>query len=142
MNEESQHLRLAGFQPLRVLQLLLIVVEETLDWRRVVGVLSGEDHLHAEVEQVPAHLPAAVVRRVVEQPVRVLPPVAALLGEQLGQAREEHQHDIAIGVELRQAEVQLALCVDGGDHIDAVAQRLIGDGVLLAPLPPLLVAKV
>ena len=55
---------------------------------------------------------------------------------------EEHQHDVAVCVELRQAQVQLALRVEGSNHIHAMAQRLVADGVLLSPEPPLLAAEV
>ena len=55
---------------------------------------------------------------------------------------EEHQHDVAVCVELRQAQVQLALRVEGSNHVHAVAQRLVADGVLLSPEPPLLAAEV
>ena len=142
VNEESLHLRLAGLEPLGVLQLLLVVAEEAFDGRSVVRVLAREDHFDAKLKDVLAHLLAAVVRRVVKQPVGVVPPVATLRGEQLGEAREEHQHDVAVGVELREAEVQLALRVNRSNHVDSVAQLLVRHGVRLAPLPPLLVAEV
>ena len=122
---------------LRVLLLLLVVVEEELDWGGLVSILARQDDLDAELEQVLADLLAAVVRCVVQEPVGVVAPIWRLLGEDQSQAREEHQHDIAVGVELRQAQVQLALGVQGGDHVDAMAERFVADGVALTSLPPL-----
>ena len=122
--------------------LLLVVVEEALDRGSVVCVLTGEDDFNSEVDQVLPNVSAAVIRRVVEQPVRVVPPVGPLLAEQLGQAREKHQHDVAVRVELRQAQVQLAVGVERSNHVHTVAQRLVADRVLFASQPPLLVAKV
>ena len=59
--------------------LLLVVVEKTLDRGSVVCVLAREYDFHSEVDQVLSNVPAAVVRRVVEQPVRIVPPVGPLL---------------------------------------------------------------
>ena len=89
-----------------------------------------------------SHLLASVIRSVIEQPVRVASPVRPLLGQQLSQAREEHQHDVAVRVELRQAQVYVALGVDGSNHVDAVAQALHRHSVPLAPLSPFLVTEV
>ena len=80
--------------------LLLVVVEEALDRGSVVCVLTGEDDFNSEVDQVLPNVSAAVIRRVVEQPVRVFSPVGPLLAQQLSQAREKHQHDVAVCVEL------------------------------------------
>ena len=80
--------------------LLLVVVEKSLDRGSVVCVLAREYDFHSEVDQVLSNVPAAVVRRVVEQPVRVFSPVRSLLAQQLSQAREKHQHDVAVCVEL------------------------------------------
>ena len=68
-----------------------------------------------------AHHLAAVVRRVVEQPVSVFPPVTALLSQQHGQSRHEHQHDVTVRIELRQAQVELAFGIDSSDHVNTVA---------------------
>ena len=100
VSEERKYLRLAGGEVLGVLLLLLVVVEEALDRGSVVRVLAREDDFDAELEQVLANVSAAVVRRVVEQPVRVFSPVGPLLAQQLSQAREKHQHDVAVCVEL------------------------------------------
>ena len=89
-----------------------------------------------------ANVSATVVRRVVEQPVRVFSPVRSLLAQQLSQAREKHQHDVAVCVELCEAQVQLAFRVKGGNHVHAVAQGFVADCVLFSSKPPLLVAKV
>ena len=83
-----------------------------------------------------------MVGSVVEEPVGVLSPLGGLLGEEQRQPRQEHEHDVVVGVELRQAQVELPVGVEGSDHAHAVTERLVADGVLLAPLPPLLVAEV
>ena len=79
---------------------------------------------------------------VVKQPVGVLPPVLVFLRKYVGKARHEHEHDVAVRVELREAQVQASICIDRGYHVHPVAQRLRGHRVALSPLPPLLVAKV
>ena len=59
--------------------LLLVVVEKSLDGGSVVCVLAREYDFHSEVDQVLSNIPTAMVRRVVEQPVRIIPPVGPLL---------------------------------------------------------------
>ena len=65
VRHEDEHLRLACWQLLCVLLLLLIVSKEELDWCCIVGILPREDDFHTKLEQVLADLPAAVVGRVV-----------------------------------------------------------------------------
>ena len=107
-----------------VLLLLLVVVEEELDRCCSVAILPGQDDLDTEVEDVLPHLLALVVGCVVEQPVGVVPPVALLVGENGGQPGEKHEHHVAVGVELREAEVEMAIGVNGCDHVDAMAEAL------------------
>ena len=139
---EEDDLRFAGLEAIGVLVLLLVVGEEALAGRSGVGVLPGEDGLGAELDQVLLDVSAAVVGGVVQEEVGVLPPVGVLLGEDLSEAREEHQHDVRIGVELRQAEVEPPIGVHGRDHVDLRAEVLVGDGVVVAGHPPLLAAEV
>ena len=86
VRQGSLHLRLAGRESLGVLLLLLVVAEKALHRCSLVGVLAGEDHLDAELEQVLSHLFAAVVGGVVEEPVGVLSPVGRLFGEEQGES--------------------------------------------------------
>ena len=142
VSKEEDDLRFAGLEAGGVLVLLLVVGEEALAGRSGVGVLPREDGLGAELDQVLLDVSATVVGGVVQEEVGVLPPVGVLLGEHLGQSREEHQHDVRISVELRQAEVEAAISVNGSDHVDFRTEVLVGDRVVVAGHPPLLAAEV
>ena len=142
VSKEEEDLRFASLEAIGVLVLLLVVGEEAFAGRSFVGVLPREDGLGAELDQVLLDVSATVVGGVVQEEVGILPPVGVLLGEDLSQAREEHQHDVCIGVELRQAEVEAAISVNGSDHVDFRTEVLVGDRVVVAGQPPLLAAEV
>ena len=67
-----------------VLLPLLVVVEEELYWCSCVAILSRQDDLHSEIEDVLAYLLTLVVSCVIEQPVCVLSPVTLLICQYSG----------------------------------------------------------
>ena len=125
-----------------VLVAALVVGEERFANGGRVGVLTTEDRPDAQLEQVFLDLLGAVVGSVVQQQNSVGTPVRILRGENLSEAGEEHQHDVRVRVDLCQRDVEVPLRVHGGDHVDPVAELLRRDGVVAAPLAPLLAAEV
>ena len=83
-----------------------------------------------------------MVGGVVQEEVGIFTPIGILMGEDLSQAREEHQHDVCIGVELRQAEIEPPISVNGRDHVNLRTEILVRDGVVVTGQPPLLAAKI
>ena len=75
----DEHLRLGRLEPVRVELLALEVAEEPLHWSCVIRILARENCLDPELAEVLPDALFSVVRRVVEQPDRVVSPVLVLL---------------------------------------------------------------
>ena len=69
---------------------------------------------------MPPDLFLLMVGRVVEEPDGVSSPVRILLRQQNGQPGAEHQHHLAVGVELREGDVELSRIIDRRDHVHSV----------------------
>ena len=98
---------------------------------------AGEEDRELELlEQLECGHPG-VVRSIVEEQNRVLPPVRPLLVQRPGQAVEEELHGLCIGVLLNEAEVDPPGCVQAEDHGDPGLQRQLWHRVGRMLWPPL-----
>ena len=139
---EMKALLLARLLAVSVYLHLLEVCKVQLNRCSIVTVW-GTDHEVAadEFERLTCRL-TSVVAGAVEEEHRVLSPLRIFSGELSGEAAEERSHHFAVGVDLGQGGVHMALRVNRRYHVHLGKEILAGERILGASRRPLAVAEV
>ena len=116
---------------------------EELHRAGIIAVWPSIDHRQLQVLQHPEDVVALVVpawknirvsqftylRGIVQQEDMILPEIGPRLLQPLHQLQEEDLHHVGVGVGLEQAEEDLPVGVEGGNHGDARNNLQLGHGV-------------
>ena len=89
--------------------------EQLLDRRAGVAVGRGVDDFEAQPLQMLFRLRTRMITGAIEQEDDVVAPRGRVLVQQTNQMLEKQQHDVAVGVGLRQREPYSAVCIDRCD---------------------------